>query len=274
MVNGNGPAATRAFISYAHDNDAHRELVRGFWHFLREYGIAASCDFEFEGERQEWPRVIESAMNQGEFILVVASPEYVRRASRPPGYPGGRGVEYEAALLRERIYRDRPGWFSRILPVVLPGRSRQELPEFLLPESATVYFVRDFTVPGAEELLRNLTRQPSEIQPPLGSVPELRPRPAPRDERGRVLDELVDLLATLPAIQTVEARAGFLEMITERTGWRVSITGPAFARELVAELAEHEGGLQALAETVRAFHRSELIERDVRRLVERFTMIS
>lgn len=34
----------RVFISYAHESDAHGEVVRAFWAFLRNCGIEATLD--------------------------------------------------------------------------------------------------------------------------------------------------------------------------------------------------------------------------------------
>ena len=72
-----------------------------------------------------------------------------------------------------------PAFLSyRVLPVVLSDQSRDGVPDFLLPTSSTVYAVREFTVAGAEELLRVLLRRPAETEPPIGQAPELGARPA------------------------------------------------------------------------------------------------
>jgi hypothetical protein len=46
---------------------------------------------------------------------------------------------------------------------------------WLAPASASVYRVREFTVAGAEDLLRLLTGQPAVLVPELGPVPPLPP---------------------------------------------------------------------------------------------------
>lgn len=53
------------------------------------------------------------------------------------------------------------------------------MPDFLVPASSTVYLVSDFTLGGAEKLLRLLTSQPEVTEPPLGPVPVLEPRQDP-----------------------------------------------------------------------------------------------
>jgi hypothetical protein len=64
--------------------------------------------------------------------------------------------------------------------VVLPGQTRDDVPDFLAPATTTVYFVREFTVAGAEPLLRLLTRQPAHIPSPLGPRLVLPSYPPPR----------------------------------------------------------------------------------------------
>jgi hypothetical protein len=274
MANGGG-RPVRAFMSYAHDTAAHREMVREFWYFLRGAGLDAWCDFGAAEKRLEWTRTMESEMSRAEFILVVASPEYRRRAAadRPPGETVGRGVEYEAGLIRERLYQDRHRWFARVLPVVLPGGSHRDVPDFLLPTTSTVYTVSDFTVVGAERLLRVLTGQPSEIVPATGEPPHLPPRPAPGDWRTRVADDLVLQLGKLPAMATLQTRAHFFTMVAERLPSAPAVPGDQdtdrFLRALVAALKQVHGGLWALSDTVHALHRGEPVDLEVRRLVER-----
>jgi hypothetical protein len=273
MPGDEGPVApARAFISYAHDSAEHRDRVRRFWHFLWANGVEAWCDLEVGEQRREWTRLVESAMDDGRFILIVASPEYRLRAAadRPAGRPDGRGVEYEAGLIRERIYRDRDIWFPRVLPVVLPGCSSDDVPDFLLPFSSTVYRVDDYTVSGAENLLRVLTNQPGELRPVPGPRPALPPR---SNGRGAGFDELVGKLATLPVMATAEARAQFIAMTADRLGGPVDVADDPdvfrFLQTLIYRLEGRPGGLAGLAATVRSLHRDQPVDRDVRLLVEK-----
>jgi hypothetical protein len=289
MANGRRPAArrprpggegrARAFISYAHDSDDHRDLVREFWFFLRRNGIDARSDIDAAERRQEWAKWIDSQLTAGDFILVIGSPAYRQRAAGFRNGTSGRGVEYEASLIRELLYADRAKWFPRILPVILPGRSHRELPDFLLPESSTVYRVTDFTVAGAESLLRYLTGQSRESTPDLGLIPELRPRriPPPRppaaSERAANLDQLAAELSKLPIVATAGARRTFTEMIVERFDGHLMVGSDAdletFLRGLIDELAAQPGGLAGCADVVEFLHRGTPMAALIRQLVER-----
>lgn len=174
----------RVFISYAHDSDEHVAAVRDLWVFLRGQGIDARLDLPAAERRQDWPAWMAEQVRDARFVLVVASPAYKRRSEGQAAADEGRGVQFEARLIREYFYRDQQAGMERFLPVLLPGVPAECIPDFLLPTSATSYQVSSASVAGSEALLRALTGQPYEVEPPLGRVPVLRPRPPGRVGEG------------------------------------------------------------------------------------------
>ncbi|MFC7616662.1 NACHT domain-containing protein [Actinokineospora soli] len=192
---------TRAFVSYAHESEEHIAAVRRFVSFLRtQGGIDARYDLAAEHERPDWPVWMAEQTRLADFVLVVASRAYRERADRLVPHDEGRGVQYEAAIMRELSYQNRPGWRGKVLPVVLPGQSRDGVPDFLLPYSSTVYHVTSLTVAGAEPLLRVLLDRPRHVPEPIGPAPVLAPVPtsAPLTEaryrrvRTRYAEEVAD----------------------------------------------------------------------------------
>jgi tetratricopeptide (TPR) repeat protein len=173
-----GRVPVRVFISYAHDDEVHEERVRDFWLFLRAHGIDARLDLPAAEQRVDWAQWMTQQVRNADRVLVIASPEYKRRAEDNTEPDEGRGVQWEARQIRDRIYADQQAGLQAVVPVVLPGCSADDLPGWLTPTATTHYRVGEYTVPGAERLLRLLTGQPSEIEPPLGSVPVLAPRGA------------------------------------------------------------------------------------------------
>jgi hypothetical protein len=145
------------------------DRVREFWWFLRAHGVDARLDRLAGEQRQDWAEWMAREVRDAAYVLVIASPEYKRRAEGDAGPDEGRGVQWEARLIRDRFYADQPAGLREILPVVLPGCA-----------AATFYTVSEFTVAGAETLLRVLTSQPGETEPPMGPVPVLPPHGAPR----------------------------------------------------------------------------------------------
>jgi len=166
----------RVFISYAHDSDEHVAAVRDFWVFLRGQGVDARLDLPAAERRQEWPSWMLEEVREAGFVLVIASPAYKRRGDGLAAAGEGRGVQFEARLIREFFYRDQFAGVERFLPVLLPGVPVECIPDFLSPVSATSYRVSSLSVAGCEALLRVLTGQPYEVEPPLGTVPMLAPR--------------------------------------------------------------------------------------------------
>src|ERR1700753_2444124 len=106
----------RAFISYAHDDETHGERVRDFWQFLRANGIDARLDLTAAEERRDWAEWMAQQADEADRILVVASPEYRKRGEGRAGPTEGRGVQWEARLIRDRFYRGQPRGLKEILP--------------------------------------------------------------------------------------------------------------------------------------------------------------
>ncbi|WP_328308369.1 toll/interleukin-1 receptor domain-containing protein [Streptomyces sp. NBC_00442] len=171
--------APRVFISYAHEDDggAHIDRVRALWRLLRSLGIDARLDLPAGEAPQDWALWTHEQYRAADFVLVIASPAYKRRAEGTEAPGTGAGVIWEARLIRGEIY-DRPDdWYRRILRVVLPGCSLDDLPDYLGGRTTTYYEVAPLTAEGAERLVRYLTDQPYETGTPIGTVPHLPPRP-------------------------------------------------------------------------------------------------
>lgn len=168
--------AVRVFISYAHGDSEHEDHVRRLGDFLCEQGIDARLDRLAAEQRQDWSVWMLRQIRAARFVLMIASPEYRRRAEGEALAGEGRGVQWEAGLIREEVYADQKAALNRFLPVVLPGGSVAEIPQWMGPTTTTNYAITDYTVRGAENLLRLLTDQPYETKPSLGSVPVLLPR--------------------------------------------------------------------------------------------------
>lgn len=172
-------SGVRVFISYAHDDAEHEERVRKFYVFLRKCRIDARIDLPDAERRQDWPMWMSRELSAATFVLVVASREYRRRAEGEAPTTEGRGVRWEAGLIRDQIYQDPEAALNRFLPVVLPGCSPDDIPSWMGRSSTTHYTISQYTVAGASKLLRLLTNQPYETVPPLGSMPLLSRRGDP-----------------------------------------------------------------------------------------------
>jgi TIR domain len=226
-----GARPCRVLISYAQqvDSPGHGESVQRLWVFLRECGIDARLDLPAARQRQDWALWMADQIREADFVLVIASPEYRERAEGRSGPDIGRGVQWEARLIRDAFYRDQGG-LDRFVPVVLPGEDIDGLPDFLGPATSTVYYVSDFTVSGADALLRFLTGQPEIVEPPLGQVPVLgsrsvRPEPARRHRLDPVVHNEISGSVTGMVIQA--GNVGALS-IPASGGWQARGWGSEF----------------------------------------------
>ncbi|WP_181775406.1 P-loop NTPase fold protein [Amycolatopsis pittospori] len=150
----------RVFISYSHDSSGHTETVRRFATFLAsEIGLDVVLDQWLETTRRDWAAWANEQIDKADFLLVVVSPEYRRLAD-------SRDL---LALPRVNEVLLRRSDTQRILPVVLPGQSREYIPEFLVPYAKTWFQVSEFTRDGAAALLTTITggghTRPESIEP-------------------------------------------------------------------------------------------------------------
>jgi SEFIR domain len=164
------------FVSYVHGTDMHKQQVLEFARFLRTQGVEPVLDRWTTVARKDWYPWIVAEIQRADFVLAIASGPYreVFDGTAPPTQY--RGTQAEAALLRELLHDDRGTWLPKILPVVMPGRSKDEIPLVLQPNSADRYELSAFTTDGAEELLRVFFGKPKHVPPPLEPPPALPPR--------------------------------------------------------------------------------------------------
>lgn len=172
MSSRHDPAAPRVFISYAHDSESHKDQVLQLATLLRtQLGIDARIDRWDENDRQDWTQWAIEQLDAADFIVAVASPAFRARGDGRAPSDDGRGAQFEGAILRNKMMQDRNTWLRRILPVVLPGNTVDDIPEFLLPYSGTRYVITRLTPDGLVALRRTLTGQPRHPLPPLGPPP-------------------------------------------------------------------------------------------------------
>lgn len=173
----------RVFVTYSHDDERHRDLVREFATFLRaEVGIDVRLDQWADDGRRDWSLWAIEQLAEADFVLVIASPDYQRRAEGTEVSHRGRGAQFEAAMIRDNLTQDLPRATRRILPVVLPGRRVEEIPSFLNAHSTTRYEIKEFTLAGVAELLVAFTGVPRFALPEIGTFAGTRAaaKPAPK----------------------------------------------------------------------------------------------
>jgi hypothetical protein len=162
------PTRPRVFVSYSHDDEQHKTLVRRFAEFLHKHvGLEVHLDQWADGARIDWSKWALRQLKAADYTLAIASPVYRRRTDGDGSPRVGWGSHFEGAVLRDQLSSDIDEYTARILPVVLPGRAVDEIPQFLSPYSATHFRIRQFTVSddGVRSLVRAIARQPEHPGP-------------------------------------------------------------------------------------------------------------
>jgi tetratricopeptide (TPR) repeat protein len=166
MQSGAGP---RIFVSYSHDSEEHIARVVA----LAERLIAAGCECAldlYESHPPEgWPQWMDRQLDEADFVLVVCTEGYYRKA-KGDGPRAGGGVRFESVLIVQELY-DAGMRSVQLIPVLF-----DELADDLILRPLRGFSRYRVDRPrGFEDLLRHLTNQPRRVRPALGPVPLLPP---------------------------------------------------------------------------------------------------
>jgi hypothetical protein len=94
----------KIFISYSHDSIAHSQRVRLLADRLRGSSLDCMIDQYEQAPAAGWPRWMDAQVEEADFVLVVCTPAYYRKAmgQEPPGT--GHGVIFESLLIVQDLY--------------------------------------------------------------------------------------------------------------------------------------------------------------------------
>ncbi len=151
------------FISYSHDNKEHANRILALANRLIKDGIDCTID-QYEPHPPEgWPQWMSKQLEKARFVLIICTQTYLDRwnGTEPDGV--GKGVKWEANLVRNYIYRE-DSRIKRFIPVVFRAGDTPVIPmEF---QGHTFYCLD--SAEGYDELYRRLTSQPSVKKPGVG----------------------------------------------------------------------------------------------------------
>ncbi|MCA9697203.1 MAG: protein kinase [Myxococcales bacterium] len=132
---------TRVFVSYSHDDETHADRVLDLVQRLRGDGLDVRLDRFEPAPAQGWTRWMQEQIEAADFVMSVCSATYRRRfeGNEQPGQ--GRGVGWEAGMLRTLLYEKEldlerwvPVYFSdpdvteAVIPTVMRDARRHVLP--------------------------------------------------------------------------------------------------------------------------------------------------
>lgn len=170
---------TKVFISYSHDSEEHALRVRRLSDRLRADGIDCRIDQYEVAPPEGWRRWMDQRIAWADFVLVVCSETYHRRA-RGEEVPGrGMGATYEASQLLDLLY-EAGMRNERTIPLLLEGATVDDIPQPLRAYTRYHLDQADDATGGPQyqALYRHLTGQPRIVAPELGSIRQLDPEPS------------------------------------------------------------------------------------------------
>jgi hypothetical protein len=151
--------SARIFICYAHEDEAHKKMVRDFTDLLRACGHDPRIDSDYEGPRQDWNQWAVRQIRKADFVVVIASPTC--KAVGDGTYPGKdrAGIRHELGVI-SNLLQMNPDWAPHLLPVILPGLSVNDIPMFLRPATMDHYPVDALIESELETLLKAIRTTP------------------------------------------------------------------------------------------------------------------
>jgi hypothetical protein len=162
----------RVFISYSHDDPAHRDRVLALADRLRADGVDVVIDqYIHQTPPEGWAAWCAAAIDTAGFVLMICTETYLRRVTSKEE-PGVRhGVLWEGRLINQYLC-DAGSASAKFVPVLLADGSDAHVP--LPVKGGTIYRVE--TPEGYEALLRLLSVWPLTPLPPLGRRRAMPPR--------------------------------------------------------------------------------------------------
>lgn len=116
---------SKAFISYAWENDKHRKWVRELAERLRKDGVDVTLDQWHLCPGDQLPEFMERSTRENEFVLIICTPEYKNKSDGRTG-----GVGYEGDIMTSEVLTQ--GNQRKFIPLLRIGEWANSAPSWLL----------------------------------------------------------------------------------------------------------------------------------------------
>ncbi|MBW2664392.1 MAG: toll/interleukin-1 receptor domain-containing protein [Deltaproteobacteria bacterium] len=157
-----------AFISYAWENEALKGWVKDLALQLRQDGVEALLDQWETAPGDQLTRYMEEGISRADFVLIICTPAYRKRSSRPSG-----GVSYEGSVMNAEVVTGRSR--RKFIPLLRGHDWMQSAPPWLLGSFYIDFRGEPYSRNSYQELLDTLLYW-RERPPAVGSVTrEVRP---------------------------------------------------------------------------------------------------
>lgn len=156
--------APKAFLSYSHDSDAHKQWVLRLATDLMANGVETTLDQWDLRPGQDGVAFMAQGIAESDRVLMVCTEKYVAKAEKRSGGVGFEGLIITGELVQNIDTR-------KFVPLLRDNGGPQLMPNYL---GARMYidFRNDAAYPQKlEELLREIHGQPANAKPALGPNP-------------------------------------------------------------------------------------------------------
>ncbi|GGU72798.1 hypothetical protein GCM10010178_75420 [Lentzea flava] len=193
------PMRPEVFVVWAHTSpgwdavrtQAWRATVHRFAELLHHIGVDADLDLYHQHEPVDWSTFCLQRMEDADRIVVAVSSGW--KLAFSGRNPLSRGAEYELKHLRGLLMREPELFQRKVIVVVLPGATTDDIPPSL---HCVPHFVVDPAVPAsAVDLEHQLLGQPMYTKPEVG---EPRLRELARAGDPGIVAELLNTTVYLP----------------------------------------------------------------------------
>jgi len=168
MDDNQNEVTPKAFISYTHDSDKHKEKVLGLADILNEKGVDCGLDQYEEAPANGWARWMLDSIKNADYVIVVCTKPYKARSEQQEEKGKGKGAKWEGMSITSDIY-ENDSINTKYIPIVLNKSDKLYIPDFLI--STTHYDLSEKD--GFENLYRRLTNQKKISKPKVGEIEKL-----------------------------------------------------------------------------------------------------
>jgi len=165
----------KVFVSYSHDDAAHKRRVLEFADRLRDCGIDAILDQDETFPAQGWPAWCKRQIEDADHVLLVCTEAYRRRIDGREADGEGLGVCWEAPIIQQLLYNAGGRGSRRVIPVLFAGGTAACIPTEVQRFARFIVDRED----GFEDLCRVLFNKPRRLKRPVGTAPALPPEERP-----------------------------------------------------------------------------------------------
>ncbi len=154
----------RVFISYSHDNDAHKNWVIQLATRLRSNGVDVILDAWNTKLGSDLASFMEQGLSDSQRVICICSSKYVAKAN---GGKGGAGYEKQI-MTSELIVDQNTNW---VIALIVNNDSDKKTPIFLGARKYISFENPKLYEAKYEELLRDILDEPILPIPPIGQNP-------------------------------------------------------------------------------------------------------